>query len=368
MNDCRQGTRTTTMNKDLDPEDSSNRYDVKEATRKRKEREELVFTVKSFFTVMLAQPNKWFGKGLHFIKRAIGEINQNPVRFPPAAPLAGSTTGPTNNQQEDVQLSSGFACLLYNRKDLPSRAVIQITIGSSKNREIAIQGQKYYVRQWSFNAVDSKKDIITLKMDSTLNSQATLLEEGTIVKLKSFVPIYFNFDDKTSMECALLVKDFSVLGMKPVPSHLLGQPESRLSVSKTMNCPRNESDPVGPDSPVTESKDDEANIPAIKCNGQVCSNHGIQFVVCVTECIPVADVSLTAVAKECVFATKPVPDMNPKEKRFLLYYWYATSVYQFRGKGNQVNLPNCLVWAIHALYPEPNGNYSTRLEMTSNGI
>jgi hypothetical protein len=58
--------------------------------------------------------------------------------------------------------------------------------------------------------------------------------------------------------------------------------------------------------------------------------------------------------------------MNPKEKRFLLYYWYATSVYQFRGKGNRVNLPNCLVWAIRALYPEPSGNYSTRLEMNSN--
>jgi hypothetical protein len=43
-------------------------------------------------------------------------------------------------------------CLLYNRKDLPSQALIQITIGSSKNQEIAIQGQKYYVRQWSFNA------------------------------------------------------------------------------------------------------------------------------------------------------------------------------------------------------------------------
>jgi hypothetical protein len=168
-------------------------------------------------------------------------------------------------------------------------------------------------------------------MDSTLNSQATLLEEGTIVKLESFFRIYFNFDDKTSMECALLVKNFSVLGMKPVSSHLLGQPESRLSMSKKMDCPKSESDPVDPDSPVTEGKDAEANIPVIKCNGKVCSNHGIQFVACVTECIPVTDVFLTAVAKECVFTTKPVPDMTPKEKRFLLYYWYATSVYNLEG-------------------------------------
>jgi hypothetical protein len=105
-----------------------------------------------------------------------------------------------------------------------SQAAVQISIGSRKNREISIQGQKYYVQQWSFNTVDFDHDIITLKMDSTLNSQATLLEEGKFLKLESFFPIYFNFNDKTSTECALLVKDFSVLGMKPVPSHLLGQP------------------------------------------------------------------------------------------------------------------------------------------------
>jgi hypothetical protein len=154
------------------------------------------------------------------------------------------------------------------------------------------------------------------------------------------------------MECALLVKDFSVLGMKPVPSHLLGQPESRLSVSRKMDLPKNESDQVDLDSQtVCDSKDDEANIPVIKGSGEVCSNYGIQFVVCVTECIPVTDVSLLAAAKECVFATKPVRDMTLKEKIFLLYYWYATSVYQFRGKGNRVNLPNFLVWVIRALYP-----------------
>jgi hypothetical protein len=94
-----------------------------------------------------------------------------------------------------------------------------------------------------------------------------------------------------------------------------------------MDLPKNELDQVDLDSQtVCDSKDDEANMPVIKCNGEVCSNHGIQFDVCVTECIPVTDVSLLAVAKECVFATKPVRDMTPKEKRFLLYYWYAQQV------------------------------------------
>jgi hypothetical protein len=133
------------MNKDFDPDDSSKKFDVEEATRKRKEREELVFTVESFLTVMLAQPNKWSGEGLHFFKRAIGEINHNPARFPPAIPLVRPTNRTINNQQEDIQLSSGFDCRLYDRQDLPSQAIIQISVGSSKNQKIAIQGQKYYV-------------------------------------------------------------------------------------------------------------------------------------------------------------------------------------------------------------------------------
>ncbi|KAL7524915.1 hypothetical protein ACHAXR_001740 [Thalassiosira sp. AJA248-18] len=57
------------------------------------------------------------------------------------------------------------------------------------------------------------------------------------------------------------------------------------------------------------------------------------------------------VARECVFANKDVELMSPSEKRFLLYYYFATTVYQFRGKGNRVELPECLKEAVRALYP-----------------
>ena len=57
------------------------------------------------------------------------------------------------------------------------------------------------------------------------------------------------------------------------------------------------------------------------------------------------------VARECVYANKDVGVMSQSEKRFLVYYYYATTVYQFRGKGNRVELPDCLKQAVRALYP-----------------
>ena len=42
--------------------------------------------------------------------------------------------------------------------------------------------------------------------------------------------------------------------------------------------------------------------------------------------------------------------MTQSENRFLLYYYYATSVFQFRGKGNGVELPGFLKKAVRKLY------------------
>ena len=88
------------------------------------------------------------------------------------------------------------------------------------------------------------------------------------------------------------------------------------------------------------------------CTGRGCSIHNVQFAVCVRKCVPIKGVSLETVARECVFVDKEFKDMTPKNKRFLLYYYYATSVYQFHGKGNRVELPNCIVSEIKKAHPD----------------
>jgi hypothetical protein len=89
------------------------------------------------------------------------------------------------------------------------------------------------------------------------------------------------------------------------------------------------------------------------CNGILCSKHGLTFGnLCLAELIPPKTVPLPLVARDCVFVTMDMNEMMNNNKRFLLYYYYATTVYQFHGSGNRVDLPECIIYAIRALYPK----------------
>ena len=87
------------------------------------------------------------------------------------------------------------------------------------------------------------------------------------------------------------------------------------------------------------------------CGGRLCSKHGISFSTCLSKCVPVKNLSLSRVAQECVFVTMELHEMEPNHLRFLCYYYYATSVYQFHGKGNRVELPDCILDEIRDAYP-----------------
>mmetsp|Transcript_1260 Transcript_1260/g.2682 ORF Transcript_1260/g.2682 Transcript_1260/m.2682 type:complete len:166 (+) Transcript_1260:276-773(+) len=98
------------------------------------------------------------------------------------------------------------------------------------------------------------------------------------------------------------------------------------------------------------------------CDGELCSKHGVEFVACLTECVPVESISLPLVARECVFATRNLEDMTPSDRRFLLYYYYATTIYQFHGKGNRVELPECLKRTVRALHPDEDQTEASNIE------
>ena len=53
------------------------------------------------------------------------------------------------------------------------------------------------------------------------------------------------------------------------------------------------------------------------CGGRLCSKHGIYFSLCLSKCVPVENVSLAKVARECVFVTKDPKEMLPNHFRFL---------------------------------------------------
>ena len=80
--------------------------------------------------------------------------------------------------------------------------------------------------------------------------------------------------------------------------------------------------------------------------------YGISFVHCVTRCFPVESRSLENIARGCAFADKAVAVMTNSEKRFLLYYWYATNIYSITGRHNRKKLPQCIELKVRERFPD----------------
>jgi hypothetical protein len=47
--------------------------------------------------------------------------------------------------------------------------------------------------------------------------------------------------------------------------------------------------------------------------------------------------------------------MTPSHKRNMLFWWYATNVYNISGKSKRGKLPECLEYAIRLEHPNPDG-------------
>ena len=166
----------------------------------------------------------------------------------------------------------------------------------------------------------------------------------SLLATKKALPVYFRYDDQHEKRCAIVIREFEVEGHYELPPELMGTAKRRIRAMTgktlpTKKCRQN-----------TTTSGNITNKSCI-CNGGECSKHGVVFVTCITECIPVGRVPLAFVARECVFATRKIDEMTPSDKRFLIYYYYATTVYQFHGRGNRVELPECIKRAVRSLHP-----------------
>jgi hypothetical protein len=166
------------------------------------------------------------------------------------------------------------------------------------------------------------------------------------------MPIWCTFDQSDDMRCCLVIKQFEVVGHHLLEDKLRGRPAKRARTVKIeaarVKFFKKETPQecvLGPPAVISSS--------ACKCDGALCSKDGVQFIICLATCIPPQSISLSMVARDCVFATRELTEMSPSDKRFLLYYYYATTVYQFHGAGNRIILPECLKIAVRKLYPNP---------------
>ena len=328
--------------------------ELKDANKKEADREGAIATVEAVLERFINHPAAWEGgEDLSNIKSMICKIGSDRLTYPP--PLGEniiSTSHTPTPQQTEVQLTPGLASSLYNRESVDfCNITIQITVASSPEMiSTKIGGTignkncntNINYRRWKLNAVDGDNNVISVRLDSTLNSEGKLLTPGAVINVKSAFPIYMNYGDLYDMRCAIVLRDFAIICRRSVPSDIMltGPPERLKVVNKTSQST------VGKGDKASTNKND------CKCNGNLCSKHDIDFAVCLATCIPLADISLERIARECVFVDRELKDMENRHKRFLYYYYYATSVYQFHGRGNRVELPDCIVSVIRNAYPD----------------
>lgn len=266
----------------------------------------------------------------------------------------GSLLPPSGWGLEWGDLTKDIARNLRNRElttPLENDIFLQITHRDSvevKNGSIGVNGHSRNIetrRKWRFTAVDGSNDALLLRIDSTLNTAAMSLNPGSIAKITSFFPVYFNYGDDNDNRCAIVLRDFEIVGRRGIPEDLLSggrnnkkasTQEKRKAENVSSTCSQN--NPSGPEKPF--------------CNGNLCSIHGVKFELCLRDIIPPAEVPLALVARDCVFTTMELKDMENNHRRFLLYYYYATTIYQFHGSGNRVDLPVCIIHAIRELWPK----------------
>lgn len=324
--------------------------EVKDTSKKEADRDAAIATVEAVLETFINRPDSWQGEGLTNIKSMVCQIGSDRLTYPP--PLGDNTSTTPTPQHTKVNLTPGLASSLYKREDIDySNITIKITVASppemvstkidgligNKNNNTNIS-----YRRWKLNAVDGDNNVITLRLDSTLNSEGKLLTPGAVIKVKSAFPIYMNYGDLYDMRCAIVLRDFAIITRQGVPTDSKGPPE-RLKVAKSTPSQSTSANAVDKSS---------TNKNGCICHGNICSKHDIEFVVCLTKCIPLDSISLERIARECVFVDRELKDMENRHKRFLYYYYYATSVYQFHGRGNRVELPECLVSVIRSAYPD----------------
>ena len=202
-------------------------------------------------------------------------------------------------------------------------------------------------RTWRFGAADGDNKYVHIRLDSTLSTEGNLLTTGTVILIKKFLPVYYSYENLHNNMVAVVVREFEIVGRCQVPTHLLEAPKESDRAQPLPEATKKRKKSTKKKKAAATEEEQNCD-----CTGNLCSIHGTEFVVCLTQCVPVSEASLPLVARGCVFATREFEDMSQSDKRFLLYYHYATTVYQFHGKDNRIQLPECLKKAIRDSYPD----------------
>jgi len=189
-----------------------------------------------------------------------------------------------------------------------------------------------------------------------ITEAARSLTSGAFVRLDLFSATNHRVNPTSPLMPVILVLRYTALGHSDL---IVSRSEITTPETEPFSSATDENDPPPVSSPDTSESEDIEAIPNRKAvctwDHRLCSVYGIEAKVCVCVTNPVDRYDLEVLAENCYFVYRPVNEMKPWHKRNLLYWWYATNVYQICGKFKRGRLPVCLVRMIRMAHPNPSG-------------
>ena len=167
-----------------------------------------------------------------------------------------------------------------------------------------------------------------------------LLTEGVVIRLLQFHTLSFRYRAKDPVsQKLLLVTHFSVvcspgrLLVEKVNKYIL---EKKIEGSNRVSAGCSAGPPPEPPEDTLGKLECVGVIDDLKYNGDCCTRYGVKFNRCLCEVYPVREHRMDElVAANHWCNGKVTAYLTNKEKRFVLYCWYAINIYHTCGLGNR---------------------------------
>ena len=208
------------------------------------------------------------------------------------------------------------------------------------------------VKLVTLTLVDGDGERIHTRLNNSLSHLNNELVRGDKIRLDLFTPIEYRVNNESPLMPALFVHKLSCIGrdydnMPDVRTNIF-----RACSSKQQSDSSADFEPIDDDIVIDPRKH---NFPECMYSKRLCAMHGVCFLSCVCLAIPVEKLDLVGIHEECYFATTALTEMPANQKRNMIYWWYATNIYNIAGRGVIDRLPLCLEYQVRKLYPNPDG-------------
>ncbi len=211
---------------------------------------------------------------------------------------------------------------------------------------------KQAIKLTEIRLVDGNGHQIHCRLTLHLADCGRALERDDKLHLDQFTPLSFQINANTHRMPALFIVQMSHVGHLALLNDMVC--DELLVCNSTSETAENQAALLG--APDHDGLDPRATTPPVCTNEiRVCARYRVRFIGCVCDVLPVGQRDLATRKEDCYFAMDDLDKMTPSHKRNMLFWWYATNVYNISGKSKRGKLLECLEYAIRLEHPNPDG-------------